>query len=327
MPEFPTVNFTGDETALFSYEEIKRLMESECERATRYAYPITAMMITVDRLDQLGDLYGFESRDAILDEVSALLRRSTRESDYLGCMVGSHFLAIFPHTRKDDGPALAKRLLRDTTKLLFEAGPASVHVSLSIGLVYRKAGDKIVFSEVCSDVRQAMERAIVEGGKRYKLYEPTPTSSTPIVVPDLGDSLQEIGARLEALLSAKVEAIFASMGEALPDFGGHEKEVLARAVRKMEGEHVQMRRSHAEQVDMLERRLAKLSATLENAEGKLREAAGAQSIDPGVASVYRAVQGLSDVEHDLVLKREMMAKIFEANLELRKELSQQEPDE
>lgn len=327
MPEFPTAHFTGEEAGLFSFEEIRRLMQSECERATRYGYPVTSMMIAVDRLDQLGDLYGFESRDAILSEVSSVLRKNTRESDYLGCMVGSHFLAIFPHTKEADGPGLAGRLLRDTSQLLFDAGSSTVHVSLSIGLVYRKAGEKVEFGALCSEVRRAMDRALAEGGSRYQVYTPPASAQMQVAVPDLGDSLQEIGSHLESLLNSKVEAIFASMGQALPDFGGRLKEVLQRAVQKMEAAHAQMKADHAEQVGLLERRLTKLSATLENTEGKLKGVVSGQPLDSGVASVYRTVQGLSDVEDDLHLKEEMMVKIFEANVELRNELSQQEPSE
>ena len=123
-------------------------------------------------------------------------------------------------------------------------------------------------------------------------------------------------------LAQKVAAIFESMGQSLPDFGGHRKEVLALAVEKMELAHEQMRREHAERVDLLERRLAKVSQSLELTEGELRRALLAKGVDPGVASIYRTVQGLSDVEHDLELKREMMAAIFEANLELRTQLSE-----
>jgi diguanylate cyclase (GGDEF)-like protein len=323
MSEFSTVHFTGEGegTGLFSHAEIQRLMDSECRRATRYKYPVTSMMIAVDRLDQLGDLYGSESRDEILSEVNAVLRRNTRESDYLGCMVGHHFLAIFPHAAKEVGPALATRLLQDTSKLVFDAGSSSVQVSLSIGLVHREAGEKVAFESIHWEVHDAVTQAIAAGGNRFEVY--TPPAPIQAAVPDFGDSLQDVGAKLEEMLSTKVEAIFESMGVALPDFGGNQKEVLERAVRKMEAAHDKMREEHAQQVELLERRLSKLSTNLETAEGQLRGGTGSE-MDLGVASIYRSVQGLSDVENDQVLKKEMMAKIFEANMELRNELSQKE---
>ena len=324
MAEFPTVYFTGDSSGLFSHVEIQRLMRSECDRATRYQYPVTAMMIAIDRLDQLGDLYGFESRDAILTEVSAVLRRNTRESDFLGCMIGNHFLAIFPHTKRESGPALARRLLADTSKLTFDAGQTSVHVTLSIGLAYRKTEESVDFEAICQEVRSAMEKSMASGGNRSEVW--APPVAAPIALPELGGSVEEIGKQLEQLLTQKVEAIFTSIGQSLPDFGGNQREVLALAVRKMEAEHQNLREEHSKQVELLERRLAKLMQSLESTEGELAKAAAQRKIDPGVASVYRTVQGLSDVEGDAELKREMMIKIFEANLELKAQLARQEPD-
>jgi len=112
------------------------------------------------------------------------------------------------------------------------------------------------------------------------------------------------------------------MGVKIPDFGGHDKEVLALAVKKMEADHEQMREEHARQVDVLERRLTKIATSLEATEGALLRTRSGENVDLGVASIYRTVQGLSDVEGDTELKKEMMSKIFEANIELRKQLSQ-----
>ncbi|MCB9914626.1 MAG: GGDEF domain-containing protein [Planctomycetes bacterium] len=321
MAEFPIVDFSGDGGGLFSGEEIRRLMGVECTRAERYGYPVAAMMIAVDRLEQLGDLYGTESRDTILDEVSTALERNTRESDLLGFRIGSHFFALFPHTARKAALGLARRLIGDTGKLTFDEGSASVSVTLSIGLAFRGAGEagRYDLDELRSEVTTAVLQAISAGGDRAVAY--TPPKDVP-QVPDLKGNLDELGKSLETLLAQKVAAIFESMGQSLPDFGGHRKEVLALAVEKMELAHEQMRREHAERVDLLERRLAKVSQSLELTEGELRRALLAKGVDPGVASIYRTVQGLSDVEHDLELKREMMAAIFEANLELRTQLSE-----
>jgi len=68
-------------------------------------------------------------------------------------------------------------------------------------------------------------------------------------------------------------------------------------------------------VELLERRIAKLTALLAQAEANLRRIAAAKSIDPGVASIYRGVQGLSEEDAALDLKRNLMQRIFQANLE------------
>lgn len=324
MPELPPVTFSGDDGGLFTADEVKSLMRAECRRATRYRYPVTAMRIAVDRLDQLGDLYGFESRDAILAEVTAVIRRNTRESDFLGYKIGGTFHAIFPHTVREAGPALASRLLRDTAKLLFDEGQARVQVTLSIGLTFRGAEDEVDLDCIASEAGAAIEQAIAGGGNRCAVYVPPKLVLESL--PSVSTDPNEVSAQLASMLDNKLESFFKSMGQSMPDFGGRDHEVLALAVRKMETDHEEMRRQHAQQVGQLQRRLTKVTTSLEETEGALRQRQAQGNADLGLASIYRSVQGLADVEDDLELKKEMMSKIFEANLELRSQPSQSPGD-
>ena len=69
----------------------------------------------------------------------------------------------------------------------------------------------------------------------------------------------------------------------------------------------------------LERRLEKLVASLEGAELALERAASTRAADLGVESIYKSVQGLPSGERARELKSALMASIFEANLELRRQ--------
>jgi len=75
-------------------------------------------------------------------------------------------------------------------------------------------------------------------------------------------------------------------------------------------------RARSENEELLERRLKKLNGALAETEGALRKLAAAKSIDPGVASVFDVVQGLSDAEEDYERKKELLSIVFVTNLEL-----------
>lgn len=75
---------------------------------------------------------------------------------------------------------------------------------------------------------------------------------------------------------------------------------------------------HRKEVENFERRIAKLNESLELTEEELQRIAKAKGIDPGVASIYRTVQGLSSDIDNAEARREMMSSIFEANLQLQK---------
>ncbi|MCA8980594.1 MAG: diguanylate cyclase [Planctomycetes bacterium] len=315
MPEFPTVNFSETNQGLFSSEEIQRLMRAECARAKRYGYPIVVLLVGVDRLDQLGDLYGAESRATIQREVAELMRAVTRASDMFGCKLAGSFLSFYPHTPRAEGPRIARRLLERTRRLVFDEGAASVAVTLSVGIASATQDQADYdFDVLIEHAQSALKKAQETGGDRFAVYVPPPPAP-PAAIPG---GLEAIGKELERMLSEKVAEIFHSMGREVPDFHGHEREVLELAVSRMNEERAQLVEDHKRQYDLLERRLAKLAGNLEMTEAELRATMARKNIDPGVASIYRTVQGLSAAEEDAELKREMMSKIFEANLELQK---------
>src|SRR5574341_1126521 len=98
MSGFPTLDFGQAEGGLFTPEEVGRLMESEYARSLRYDYPLALLLVEIDRLESLHDLYGVESERRILRAVASLLRSVTRASDVLGSLRDQRLLVLLPHT-------------------------------------------------------------------------------------------------------------------------------------------------------------------------------------------------------------------------------------
>ena len=65
----------------------------------------------------------------------------------------------------------------------------------------------------------------------------------------------------------------------------------------------------------------KLLQSLEETSEVLRRVSAAKSIDTGLPSLYRVVQGLSNEDENMELKKELMSAIFEANVSLRERKS------
>jgi len=93
--------------------------------------------------------------------------------------------------------------------------------------------------------------------------------------------------------------------------------VLASS-RSQRWEHVKDRLGeHRRQIDLMERRIHKLTAALDRTEKALHQVIQARQLDEaGIASIYRQVQGLSAMDAQLHAKREMLKAIFDANLVL-----------
>lgn len=77
-----------------------------------------------------------------------------------------------------------------------------------------------------------------------------------------------------------------------------------------------------EQMERLRRRLDRMAKDLQLSEEEAARLRGelAAAYDGGVASIYKTVQGLADNDTHVASKREMLSKLFESNVEIRKQL-------
>lgn len=118
----------------------------------------------------------------------------------------------------------------------------------------------------------------------------------------------------------KVNEIFATLSPT-PDAGvpGLRQRVLELVMDIVDterGSATQARQSaHDREVELLERRIAKLKANLQ---ATVMRFSRGEAVDEGISSIYREVQGLDHADSLYERKRELMKTIFQANLTLQK---------
>lgn len=115
---------------------------------------------------------------------------------------------------------------------------------------------------------------------------------------------------IEELPAAREDHPPASNGRPFSTNGGPTRDAPMPAVNGSEA-------AHQRQIDILERRISKLTQLLEQTEANLQRISAMKDVDPGIASIYRNVQGLSSEEEALAFKRSLMREIFQANLDLK----------
>ncbi|MEW6074186.1 MAG: diguanylate cyclase [Planctomycetota bacterium] len=338
----PTASFSASERGLFSPAEIQRLMRVEHQRALRYGYPISLLLVEVDRLEVLHDLYGLESRAEILGAVIAQMRAITRSSDFLGCLVDDRLMALFPHASERAADAIAARLLSGCRQLSFQSDGRTLRVTLSAGLATAGPGKAIPFEDFLATAAEGLRYAVECGGDRTVRHE-----AAAEVIGGLRAELEaeERSLREEQTAAAaaaalpviedlprrgpgeRIRKLFRALPERTAELRALEDEVVAwteEAVR-LAGERALAAHmaEHARQVDVLERRLTKLKELLDATEVELGRIAAMKGVESGLASIYRTVQGISDAAPDYERKKEILTILFEANVQLRKEIEEQ----
>ena len=330
MSGFPSVHFGSSAGSLFSPEEIVRLMESEYQRSLRYGYPLALLMIEIDRLESLHDLYGVESEQRIVRAVTALMRSSTRPSDALGTARGQRMLLLLPHATGAGALAVARRLLSGCRELEFRGDGRILRASLSIGLALRGEEEGLEALITCAE--RALARAVLAGGDRVQEHVPEPRPVAPAGAPALPAAALRVARAGVPSLPAVDELPGASLEEkvrALVRLAGGdavlEREVLAVLQQAMEGAR-RPRASRAEvlaEMRALEARIAEQRRLLDASEEELERLLREKSVEPGIASLYRGVQGLDPSERNYKKKKELLSVIYQANVELLKQLEKE----
>lgn len=343
MSPFTSALFKGSAADLFSPAQVQRLMRVEFERAQRYRYPVVLLLIAVDRLAQLQDLYGSDLKEQVLRALVRLLKNDTRGSDSLACTLDDRTLILIPHTSAEGAAAIAKRVLDGMRAMQFECDGRPTRIGIAIGGAHNEQRGEISFDTMLQVAQGGVEVAQRGGGNRYvhsDLYEffekrrERDTRRGNVVEPAAPLAGQANTPALQPQLLAQPGALI--LGDKMRElFGGAvsdadllariEQQVIASAVREMRAQlELAMADTQTEQhrrIELLERRISKLTESLGVTEEELQRVLRAKGVDPGVASVYRSVQGLSSDAVQAELKRELMSKIFQANLDLRNQIT------
>lgn len=342
MQEHSTTAFRGSEQGLFTPEQIQRLMRVEFDRAQRYSYPVVFMLISIDRLAQLQDLYGYQVKEQILDALTGLLKQATRASDFLGCMIDDRLLVLVPHTPPEGAGNMAKRVLDGVRKMVFDGDGRQVRVTVSIGGAHNQKHKDLSFDTMLQVAEGGLSVASAGGGDRYvhsELYDffekkrqqelaqnpppaPVDTAGLQAPLPMADEGLTALAGRL---MGDKIRELFGLSEQDTDLLQQIQQQVIAEALREMKEELVGKlsggETEYQSQIELLERRVAKLTKSLGMTEAELQRVLRSKSIDPGVASIYKSVQGLSGGDVQAQLKKALMEKIFEANVELRKKFT------
>ena len=97
-------------TGLYNFGYFQEHIERDIERARRYKYPLSLLMIDMDHLKIYNDAHGHTAGNRVLIQLGELLRVHIRKADVACRFGGEEFAIILPHTGKKDAYLLCDRL-------------------------------------------------------------------------------------------------------------------------------------------------------------------------------------------------------------------------
>jgi GGDEF domain-containing protein len=320
-----------------SIAQMLHVMRVEFHRARTQRYPLVCLMIAVEGLESLLAQHGHEGKARAVRASYDLLRKITSAHGYFGMalMSGDRVMAVFPNMPPTRAGEMGHLLCAASKTTELELGGEKHLLALSLGAAHNLLAEtNSSFEGIVERAGRALSIATENGGARYVMWREAEAE-----LDELRGELQQatrafqeqhavlveetstIGGLQQSEVIDRIQAIFGS-AERTPDVVRLEKEILALAAKELHEERqkaVQAQvEEHRRQMDVLERRIAKLTSVLGMTEEELKRVMAMKNIDAGVASLFRTVQGLSASDDQAETKKAMMGEIFKANLAFQK---------
>ena len=121
-------------TDLFNHRHSMEILANEFARVGRYEEGFAVLMIDIDHFKEVNDLHGHPVGDAVLREVSRVLRDSFRQVDAIGRYGGEEFIVVLPHTHREAALRTADRLRGRVEQHEFKAGGKTLRITISAGV-------------------------------------------------------------------------------------------------------------------------------------------------------------------------------------------------
>jgi hypothetical protein len=257
----------------------------------------------------------------------------------LGIFTEQYQLAVFPHVTPEKIAELAAEMIQRAHGIPHPLPGAEKPITLSVGISHNLHPGETSFESLVGEAETGMGLALSSGGDRFIQARDVETEIDRLKV-ELDQEIQKIKESQDTFFS-KQAGIDEDWGKSLidkalaiferePDRSEGILRVQKQIIELISTEITNWRNSSSvkqmldslNEIDRLERRVAKLTESLGMTEEELKRIAALKSIDLGISSIYRDVQGLSGEAANAEAKREMLKNIFEANVALKKELAE-----
>lgn len=157
----------------FSQAQILSLMKIEFARSRRHGIPLGCVMLQVDRMSQLVDLYGAQLRNSVRETLSQLVRDKTRGADMLGMVNEDRYLLMLPHTDLEQVRIVATRVHVMFQEYEVTMDDRPLALTLSVGFTATGDQQAMFFDSLVGQAETALQWAMQQGGDRVTSFGET----------------------------------------------------------------------------------------------------------------------------------------------------------
>jgi diguanylate cyclase (GGDEF)-like protein len=132
--------YTDALTGLRNRRYLLERLQEEVEKAHRYNYPVSCIVLDIDEVEALDDELGAAPMDDLLAELAMSLRNYSRTFDIIARYDGTLFVAVLPHTPLDQAVGYASKIMRELDGTTFSDPSFPTQAKVSMGIACCRNG-------------------------------------------------------------------------------------------------------------------------------------------------------------------------------------------
>lgn len=162
-----TEEFLAEAPQTPDFEFFKKLLLMEVKRSRRYRYPVSFLLVGLDRFQEQAKKVTQADRTEVLSEALRVLSRGVRDIDLVVPFQEARFLVFLPHTAQDGAAVVAARFREKLQKL---KAPWDVTASVGVAAYQptKSQTDQVSFGSLMKEATEALRRAQLAGGDRVE---------------------------------------------------------------------------------------------------------------------------------------------------------------
>jgi diguanylate cyclase (GGDEF)-like protein len=156
-------------TGLVNHKTFYEILEKELWRSRRHGGQISLLMVDVDNLKKINDVYGHRAGDKAIREISRRIKECIRQIDTAARYGGDEFAVILLNTSLEGASVVARRMVEAVANSPTIWNKEQVKLSISVGLSQYDADNSP--EDITSRSDQALYAAKQAGKNTVRIFE------------------------------------------------------------------------------------------------------------------------------------------------------------
>ena len=153
-------------TGCLNRRALETRLQAEWRQAKRRGSTVAVLAIDVDDFKQINDERGHPFGDAVLRELSEIMKSTARDTDAVARVGGDEFVIVLPDTGWQGALTFAERIRRKVDDFAFGGATGEVPLTISIGVALARGTDPVSPEILLQEADRTMYKAKNSGKNR-----------------------------------------------------------------------------------------------------------------------------------------------------------------